>query len=85
MRVALGADHAGFQMKNAVADHLRALGHNVLDLGADSAEPSDYPDFAEAAAAAGWAPPSRRTSFQESGPACATTPTRPTRVWSTTT
>ncbi len=48
MRVALGADHAGFQMKDVVADYVRALGYDVLDLGADSAEPSDYPDFAEA-------------------------------------
>jgi RpiB/LacA/LacB family sugar-phosphate isomerase len=48
MRVALGADHAGFEMKRVLFEHLNALGHDVLDLGADSAEPSDYPDFAEA-------------------------------------
>jgi ribose 5-phosphate isomerase B len=48
MTVALGADHAGYELKQRVAAYLRALGHEVLDLGAHSAEPSDYPDFAEA-------------------------------------
>lgn len=48
MRVAFGADHAGFDMKQMLLEHLRSLGHEVLDLGADRAEPSDYPDFAEA-------------------------------------
>ncbi|MCL6646267.1 MAG: ribose 5-phosphate isomerase B [Dehalococcoidia bacterium] len=48
MTVAVGADHAGYELKQRVATYLRTLGHNVLDLGADSAEPSDYPDFAEA-------------------------------------
>ncbi len=48
MTVAVGADHAGYELKQRVAAYLRALGHEVLDLGADSAEPSDYPDFAEA-------------------------------------
>lgn len=48
MRVALGADHAGFEMKKILAEHVKALGHEVVDLGATSAEPSDYPDFAEA-------------------------------------
>jgi ribose 5-phosphate isomerase B len=48
MTVAVGADHAGYELKQRVATYLRALGHEVLDLGADSAEPSDYPDFAEA-------------------------------------
>ncbi len=48
MRVALGADHAGFELKQMLSEHLRSLGHDVLDLGANSSEPSDYPDFAEA-------------------------------------
>jgi RpiB/LacA/LacB family sugar-phosphate isomerase len=48
MRVALGADHAGFEIKRILAEHLKALGHEVVDLGASSSEPSDYPDFAEA-------------------------------------
>ncbi|MCS6951671.1 MAG: ribose 5-phosphate isomerase B [Bryobacterales bacterium] len=52
MTVALGADHAGYELKQRVAVYLRSLGHQVLDLGANSTEPSDYPDFAEAVARA---------------------------------
>ncbi len=48
MRVAIGADHAGFEMKRALGDHLRQLGHEVLDLGTNGREPVDYPDYAEA-------------------------------------
>jgi ribose 5-phosphate isomerase B len=48
MRTAIGSDHAGFEMKGALAKHLRALGHEVVDVGTNSAEPVDYPDFAEA-------------------------------------
>ncbi len=49
MRVAIGADHAGFPLKEDVANALRKLGQDVLDLGAHRAEPSDdYPDFARA-------------------------------------
>ena len=52
MRVALGADHAGFKMKQAIAEHLHSLGYTVLDLGTDSAAPVDYPDFSAAIARA---------------------------------
>ena len=49
MRIAIGADHAGFTMKEEVAALLRELGHDVVDVGAHHADPSDdYPDFAEA-------------------------------------
>jgi ribose 5-phosphate isomerase B len=49
MRVAIGADHAGFPLKEDVAKALGKLGHEVLDLGAYHNEPSDdYPDFARA-------------------------------------
>jgi len=48
MRLALAADHAGFRLKDALVAHLRAGGHEVLDLGAHDDTPSDYPDFAEA-------------------------------------
>ena len=48
MKVVIGSDHAGFQLKNAVGDLLRALGQEVLDVGAFNENPSDYPDFAEA-------------------------------------
>jgi RpiB/LacA/LacB family sugar-phosphate isomerase len=48
MRVVVGADHAGFALKNALADFLRSDGHAVLDVGTVSEEPVDYPDYAEA-------------------------------------
>jgi ribose 5-phosphate isomerase B len=49
--IAVGADHAGFRMKEEVVRWLRAEGYEVSDLGAHSLEPADdYPDFAEAVA-----------------------------------
>jgi ribose 5-phosphate isomerase B len=48
MRVAVGADHAGFDLKQKLAADLRDLGHEVVDVGTTSSEPVDYPDFAEA-------------------------------------
>ncbi len=48
MRIALGSDHAGFDLKQFVAAHLREAGHTVLDEGANSTAPVDYPDYAEA-------------------------------------
>jgi ribose 5-phosphate isomerase B len=48
MKIAVASDHAGFELKNQIAELLKALGHDVRDLGAYNAEPSDYPDFAEA-------------------------------------
>lgn len=51
MRIALGSDHAGFALKQRVADELRALGHEVVDVGTDSGDVSvDYPDFSFAVA-----------------------------------
>ncbi len=52
MRVALAADHAGFSLKEKVRQHLATRGVDVLDLGAHDERPSDYPDHAEAVAAA---------------------------------
>ena len=52
MRLVLGSDHAGFEMKQDLAEFLRGLGHEVVDVGAYSTAPSDYPDFAEAVASA---------------------------------
>ena len=43
--IALSADHAGFAMKAMLVDWLRGDGHTVLDLGTDSTERVDYPDF----------------------------------------
>ncbi len=48
MKIVIGSDHAGFQLKNAMGDLIRSLGHTVLDVGAFNENPSDYPDFAEA-------------------------------------
>jgi len=48
MRVVVGSDHAGFEMKEQVAAHVREAGHQVLDVGTHSAAPADYPDYAEA-------------------------------------
>ena len=48
MRLVIGSDHAGFALKVAMGDLVRALGHEVLDVGAINENPSDYPDFAEA-------------------------------------
>jgi ribose 5-phosphate isomerase B len=50
MRIAIGADHAGFGLKQILADYLSQLGHEVVDKGTDSDRPVDYPDFAEAVA-----------------------------------
>ncbi len=47
MRIAIGADHGGFEMKQTLVGVLEEAGHEVLDLGADCADPNDdYPDFA---------------------------------------
>ena len=45
MKIAIAADHAGFECKARVADVLRSAGHEVLDLGTDSDVPVDYPDY----------------------------------------
>jgi RpiB/LacA/LacB family sugar-phosphate isomerase len=52
MKIAIGADHAGFDLKERVKALLLELKHEVLDLGTHSAEPVDYPDYAEAVALA---------------------------------
>ena len=48
MRVAIGSDHAGYQLKTNVIGLLKELGHDALDLGTDSEEPVDYPSFCAA-------------------------------------
>lgn len=47
MRVALGSDHAGFMLKQQLLPLVKSLGHEVIDLGTDSTDPVDYPDYAE--------------------------------------
>jgi ribose 5-phosphate isomerase B len=49
--IPIGADHAGFQLKERLVQELRALGYEPLDLGTSSAESVDYPDFAHPVAA----------------------------------
>lgn len=48
MRIAIGADHAGFQLKQRLAAYLRDRGDDVIDLGTTSEHPVDYPDYAKA-------------------------------------
>lgn len=48
MRIAIGSDHAGFQLKEIMCGYLRESKHQVMDVGTHSTEPVDYPDFAEA-------------------------------------
>ena len=48
MRIALGADHAGFELKENVRAFLQKTGHEVIDLGTHNLDPVDYPDYAEA-------------------------------------
>jgi len=48
MKIVVGSDHAGFPLKQEVAGLLRDAGHEVVDVGAFSTEPGDYPDSAEA-------------------------------------
>ena len=49
MRIAIGADHAGYELKQVVAAFVARLEHDVIDLGtASPTTPVDYPDFAEA-------------------------------------
>jgi ribose 5-phosphate isomerase B len=53
MRIAVGGDHAGFELKNRLAGDLRQAGHEVEDVGAHSfVSDDDYPDYAAAVARA---------------------------------
>src|SRR5712692_2076844 len=48
MRIVVGSDHAGFDLKEQMAAYLRELGYQVTDIGTHSTAPVDYPDYAEA-------------------------------------
>ena len=52
MRIVIGSDHAGFALKSKMSDVVRALGHEILDVGAFNENPCDYPDFVELVAQA---------------------------------
>jgi ribose 5-phosphate isomerase B len=46
MRIAMGADHAGYELKNKIRDYLKQRGFDVQDEGTNAADSVDYPDFA---------------------------------------
>lgn len=46
MRVAIASDHAGFCQKDLIVEHVRSLGHEAIDLGPESSDRVDYPDYA---------------------------------------
>ena len=50
MRIAVACDHGGFVQKDAIVEHLKSLGHEVFDLGTNSEDSVDCPDFADRAA-----------------------------------
>lgn len=100
MRIAIGADHAGVELKRDLAGHLAQQGHEVTDLGTHSTAPVDYPDTAEAVATAvrngqadrgvlvcgsGAGVSVAPRSSRASAPRCATIPTLHARRSSTTT
>jgi ribose 5-phosphate isomerase B len=51
MRIVVGSDHAGWILKNDVVAHLKARGHEVIDVGSHDDKPVDFPDIARAVAA----------------------------------
>jgi hypothetical protein len=52
MRMAIGSDHAGFELREAVKTFLAAEHHEVIDVGTHNQDPVDYPDYAQAVGAA---------------------------------
>lgn len=48
MRIVIGSDHAGFNLKKELATFLISQGYDIVDVGTDSTQPVDYPDIAEA-------------------------------------
>ena len=47
MKVGVASDHAGFTLKESMKKEIEAAGHTVVDLGTNSTDSVDYPDFAE--------------------------------------
>src|SRR6185437_9039759 len=47
MKIALGADHAGYPLKDHIRETLQKAGHEVTDCGTNSADSTDYPDYAQ--------------------------------------
>jgi ribose 5-phosphate isomerase B len=52
VKIAVGSDHAGYELKQRLAQALQRQGHDVLDLGTHGTQSVDYPDFAGAVAGA---------------------------------
>lgn len=50
MKISIGCDHGGLELKNSIVEHLKELGHDVLDVGTYTIDSCDYPDFAHKAA-----------------------------------
>lgn len=48
MNIVIGSDHAGWALKGAVVAHIKALGHQVIDVGSHDPQPVDFPDIARA-------------------------------------
>lgn len=49
MKITFGSDHGGLELKNILINHVKELGHEVIDHGTDNCDSCDYPDFAIAA------------------------------------
>jgi ribose 5-phosphate isomerase B len=47
MRIVIGSDHAGFPLKSTIVDHIKSLGHDVMDVGSFNPDPVDFPDVAK--------------------------------------
>ena len=47
MKIAIAADHGGFELKGVIIDHLTKKGYEMVNLGTDTADSVDYPDYAE--------------------------------------
>jgi ribose 5-phosphate isomerase B len=47
MKITIGSDHAGFELKKVLIEHLQKSGHELLDVGTHNTAPVDYPDYAE--------------------------------------
>ena len=50
MKIAIGCDHGGIELKQAIGEHLGAAGHEITDVGTDSPASVDYPDYGKAVA-----------------------------------
>ncbi|MDU4278048.1 MAG: ribose 5-phosphate isomerase B [Finegoldia magna] len=47
MKIAIAADHGGFELKDSMVEYIKSLGNEVVDLGTNSADYVDYPDYAK--------------------------------------